>query len=234
MIFKDRKHAGHALAKMLAKKAGRNAIVVALPKGGIEVGIEVAKTLKLDFDFLCVKKIGLPFDSEIGIGAIAEGGATYENFVISRDLNVTPREFAEWKQATEYKLEVERKHLRAAYKKRDWTGKTIILVDDGLATGATANAAILQLKKENVKNIILAIPVAPPEVISHLKQEFRHVEIVCISMPINFMAVAQFYESFGQIEWEHALDMFEELDKKSKTAAAKKRKKSPAKRPDLV
>ncbi|HEX9483011.1 MAG TPA: phosphoribosyltransferase [Gemmatimonadaceae bacterium] len=195
--FRNRRDAGQRLAKDLASYARRDdVLVLALPRGGVPVGAVVADTLELPLDVFVVRKLGLPGHEELAMGAIASGGVR----ILDRDLirlarvpaaeveRVTAREMAE--------LARRERLYRDGRSLPDPRGKTVILVDDGLATGSTMRAAVEALRLEGPSRIIVAVPVAAAETCNALRQVAD--EVVCSETPEPFMAVGSWYQDFSQ------------------------------------
>lgn len=204
MLFKERKEAGHRLAKALYEYADQpQTLVLALPRGGVVVGYEVAAALNLPLDIVCPRKISAPFNPELAIGAITETGEC----IVSKDL-VQMLEVSEAyieRACAREKEEAARRiaHYRQKRAPRQLKGKTVILIDDGLATGSTMRAAIQTCKAEGAAYLIVAVPVAPAETIEKIKQEVDRV--VCLSTPSPFQAVGQFYNHFDQTSDEEVI-----------------------------
>ena len=195
--FADRRDAGRQLAKALAHYAGeKGLLVLALPRGGVPVGYEVAKALGADLDILLVRKLGTPGQPELAMGAIASGGIEVINPRIVQALGISERQIQE--VAREEYAELQRRE--AAYRGDrpfpEIAGRTVILVDDGLATGASMKAAIQALKTLEPGKIVVAVPVAPPDTLSSLESEVD--EVVALMAPPAFAAVGQWYIDFGQ------------------------------------
>jgi putative phosphoribosyl transferase len=198
-IFRDRKDAGQFLAKRLTKYRNRDdVIVLALPRGGVPVAYEVAKALNAPLDIFLVRKLGVPGFEEYALGAIGSGGIRVLNETLVSQLNiplklvdeVTAREFTE--------LERQERLYRGARNPLDVTGQTVIIVDDGMATGSTMRAAVMALRKKGPKKIVIAVPVGEREVCNSLKHEVDTVAI-CAMMPEPFNAIDVFYRNFAQV-----------------------------------
>lgn len=197
-MFKDRTDAGQRLAKALSKyKNQKDAIVIGLPRGGVTVAYEIARDLHLPLDIIAVAKLGAPHNPELAIGAIAADEVLLDQDMID-SLGVSEKYLQE--EIAKKKKEVERRLLAFRGKKPDlsFTGKIVILVDDGMATGSTMEAAQHAISKKNPKKIIIAVPVAPPETLKKFSGKVD--EIVCLLSPDDMMAVGQFYGSFEQVE----------------------------------
>jgi len=196
-MFRDRKDAGARLAENLKEYAGRQGVIVlALPRGGVVVGAEVANLLKAPLDVLIVRKIGHPWEQELAAGAIAETGAIVYNDEIAGGYGVT-REYLE-EETERQRGEIRRRQelYRNGKRLANLAGRTVLLVDDGVATGATMKAAIEALKQEPIGKLIVAIPVAPKETAAELRSMADG--FVCLDTPVDFMAVGSYYADFRQ------------------------------------
>lgn len=196
MIFNDRIDAGKQLAKRLLHYKD-NAVVVAIPRGGIVTGKQIADELNAELDIVIPRKIGAPGNPELAIGAIAGKEGVLLNMEIINELRVSDEYIK--KVILEERKEIERREssYRQGKRKIRLEGKNCILVDDGLATGFTARAAIAELKTNKPSRIILAIPVAPKQTIKDLEKEVD--EIACVHVPDFFFAISQFYYNFEQV-----------------------------------
>ena len=195
-MFKDRADAGNQLAKKLMKYKGKkDAIILGIPRGGVEIGFQIAKILKLPLDVIVTKKIGCPGNEEYAIGAVGPGK---EYILNDWQSSGAGEDYIEEETERLGKLIEERYRLYKRTKKfPQIKNKTIILVDDGIATGNTAKLSILILKKQKPKKIILAIPVAPKDSIKMMEKYAD--EVICLSTPTSFFAIGQFYENFAQV-----------------------------------
>jgi len=209
VIFKDRTDAGRLLAEKLAGRIGKDGVVLAIPRGGVVVGAELARKLGLKLDLIIPRKIGSPQNPEVALGAIAQDGAAILDRRLIELLGVTD---AELKEIMTYELEEIKRRMslyRGSANHRNYTGKQIVVVDDGIATGYTMLAALRSARNLRPRELILAIPVAPPETLEILKKEVEH--SVCLLTPANFYAVGQFYESFDQTDDEEVVKILKEL-----------------------
>lgn len=203
MIFKDRQQAGELLLEKLKKYQSQNPIVVALPRGGVEVGFAVAKGLHCPLEVALSKKVALPVNPEYGIGAVSENGTSVINQQSVNDYGVVSQidELVALK-SQEIK---ERAKLFRSGKSLDYLqGRVVILIDDGLATGVTAKAAIKFLKSLRPKKLILALPVAASD--SVLELEHQVDELVIVAMAEYLTSIGAFYQHFDQVEDKQVLD----------------------------
>ncbi len=197
MIFKERRDAGHRLAKALSEfEAKPQTIILALPRGGVVVGYEVAAALNLPLDIICPRKIGAPFSPELAIGAVTETGESILSDDLIKILGVSETYIRD--AIVQEKEEAIRRlaYYRQKRPPRVLKGKTVILVDDGIATGSTMRAAIKMCRTEGVHRLVLAVPVAPPDTLKRIKQEVD--QVICLLAPSSFQAVGQFYSHFDQ------------------------------------
>jgi putative phosphoribosyl transferase len=195
-LFRDRQDAGRRLAEKLRGYAGTAAVVLALPRGGVPVAAEVAARLDLPLDVFIVRKLGVPGYAELAMGAIASGGVRVLNEDVVRDLGIPEQAIDKVAQAEA--AEVARREIayRGARPPQDVGGRTVILVDDGLATGATMRAAVEALRARRAARIVVAVPVGAPETCSMLAAEAD--EVICAMTPEPFLAVGYWYENFDQ------------------------------------
>ena len=196
MMFQDRRHAGRVLAQVI--KASRDwvdAIVLGLPRGGVPVAIEVAHELSLPLDILVVRKLGVPGQEELAMGAIASGGTVVINRIVVHELGISLETIEE--VAEQEKLEIERRELAYRHGRLPARieGRTAILIDDGLATGSSMRAAARSLRPR-VRQVIVAVPVAAESICSELRSEVD--QIICATTPQQFFAVGMFYRNFAQ------------------------------------
>ncbi len=208
-IFKDRTDAGRVLARELSHLEGReNMVVLALPRGGVPVGFEVAKKLDAPLDVFIVRKLGVPGHEELAMGAIASGGVIVLNEEVIWRLNI-PRQIID-EVIQEERRELERRELayRDGRTPIDVRGKIAILVDDGLATGASMKAAVQSLKAREPDRIIVAVPVAAPEICASFRELVDMVE--CVETPEPFFGVGAWYEDFSQTSDEEVRNLLEQ------------------------
>jgi putative phosphoribosyl transferase len=195
--FKDRSEAGKYLAsRLLNYRNAEETLILALPRGGVVIGFEVAKELLLPLDVLVVRKLGVPGHEELAMGAIATGGIRLLNEALLHGLALPPKTILQVEQREERELARREREYRGDRPACDVEGKTVILVDDGIATGSTIQAAILSLRQRGVGRLVVAAPVAPPSVVELLRKHSD--EVVCIMTPENFGGVGAWYDDFSQ------------------------------------
>jgi len=209
--FKNREEAGRKLAERLLEWREKNPLVLAIPRGGVAVGYEIAKALKAPLDIIIPRKIGAPGNPELAIGAVTEDGT----LVLNDDLVVAFRVSGDYVEVVRKREIEEIKRRRKAYlgdtPLRSLRDKTVILVDDGIATGATVRAAVESIRRQEPRVVVVAAPVAPPETVRALEGEVD--EVVCLVVFEPFFAIGQFYEDFSQVSDEEVI----ELLKRSRT-----------------
>lgn len=198
MRFKDRHEAGIRLAEQLKNyKNSKNVTVLAIPRGGVEIGHEIAKFLNVKLDIIVTKKIGLPDDEEFAIGSVCPDKKVMLNEETIRIYNVHEGYINNMTKEIGREIERRYKAYKGKYKLQNLKDEIVILTDDGIATGFTAKAAINYIKSQNPKKIILAVPVAPADFAREIKKEVD--EFVCLHSTSQFYSISQFYESFPQL-----------------------------------
>lgn len=204
--FRDRMEAGQLLAEKLASyKERRNAYVFALPRGGVPVAYQVARALHLPLDIFTVRKLGAPGQPELALGAIASGGVRVLNQEIVDALAIPKAEIDAISEKEQQELNRQEQFYRGNRSPLDPRGGTIILVDDGLATGASMRAAVKALKERGCAGIVVAVPIAASETCESLESEVD--EIVCARTPEPFEAVGLWYEDFSQTSDQEVRDL---------------------------
>ncbi len=206
-MFSDRRQAGHLLASALAHLSEEHPSILALPRGGVPVAAEVATALQAPLDVLVVRKIGAPFNLELGVGALVLLG---EPQVVWNYALMARLELTEDRLAGEVAIQlIEARRRLWAYRggrtALEVAGRTVILVDDGLATGISARAALQALRRVHPSRLVLAVPVGPAGTLAGLGKEAD--EIVCLEEPAGFSAVGQFYSDFGQTSDEEVVSL---------------------------
>ena len=200
MIYKDRSHAGRALAPHLSAYGGRQDVVVlGLPRGGIPVAAEVADALGVPLDVIVVRKLGMPGNEEVAMGAVASGGVRMLHADLVRQVQAKdPSAVERATERAQHELERLEGFYRGDQPGSSVTGRIAILVDDGMATGASMEAAVTAIQSLHPSRLVVAIPVAPPETCARLQHKVD--ELVCPMRPLPFWAVGDFYEWFEPVE----------------------------------
>lgn len=196
MSFSDRADAGRRLAERLRHLEGRDVVVLGLPRGGVPVAVEVARALGAPLDVLVVRKLGVPFQPELAMGAMGEGDALVLDDRVVRWAQVSEAELAEIEQRARAEIERRATRFRGDRAPIPLTGRTVVIVDDGIATGSTARAACQVARARGAERIVLATPVCSPEAVERLRGEVD--ELVYLEAPEWFFAVGQFYADFRQ------------------------------------
>lgn len=203
--FRDRVDAGHQLAAMLQTYAPEAPIVLALPRGGVPVGYEVARALAAPLDVWVVRKVGVPWYPELGVGAVAEGGYIHLSPEIVAEAGLTKAELDAVVQEKRAEVEARVRRFRGERPVPVLRDRTVILVDDGIATGGTVRAALRAIKAAKPKKLVLAVPVASPDIIESLALEVDHV--VCLLAPENLYAIGFWYEDFRQVSDDEVAEL---------------------------
>jgi putative phosphoribosyl transferase len=204
--FANRAQAGEELASKLRAYAGRSdVLVLALPRGGVPVAYEVARALHAPLDVFTVRKLGVPGYEELAMGAIATGGVRVLNHEVTSQLDLSEWLIDTVARREQEELERRERLYRGERAPPDVQGRTVILVDDGLATGSTMRAAAIALKKKRPAKLIIAVPVAAPETCAELRTEVD--EVVCAVTPEPFVAVGTWYSDFSQTSDEEVREL---------------------------
>jgi len=203
--FSDRADAGKRLVEALADFRGKDAAVLAIPRGGVVVGYEIATALMLPLDVIVPRKLGSPDNPELAIGAIAEDGSRVLDNQLVVYLDV-PDSYIEAESERQRREIARRMNVyREGVEPIDLEGKDVIIVDDGIATGSTMKAALLSVRNRRAKSVTVAVPVGSPQTITELKRLADRV--VCLYTPEYFQAIGQFYEDFSQTSDEEVIRM---------------------------
>ncbi len=204
--FRDRSEAGELLAERLCEYENRpETLVLALPRGGVPVGFEIATRLHLPLDVFVVRKLGVPGQRELAMGAIASGGVRVLNENVLRAMPYAAGAVAEVTEQEAREVERRERDYRQERPARDVEGRVVILVDDGLATGATMLAAIAALRQKDPAKIVVAVPVCPPDTLAEIERAAD--ETVALFAPDWFRGVGQFYDDFAQVSDETVRDL---------------------------
>jgi putative phosphoribosyl transferase len=216
--FRNRTEAGQLLARKLRRYADRpDVIVLALPRGGVPVAYEVAKALRLALDVFLVRKLGVPGQEELAMGAIATGGIRVLNDDVVRALKILPRVIDSVAAQEAQELERRERLYREDRPAPEVTGRTVILVDDGLATGSSMRAAVAALHQKNPRRIVVAVPIAALATCREFEAEVE--EIVCYETPEPFYSVGLWYEDFSQTTDEEIRQLLERATKQPSPAS---------------
>lgn len=224
MPFIDRTDAGRQLADALASYKTKNPVVLALPRGGVPVAAEIAKTLAAPLDLILVRKIGVPFQPELAMGAVVDGPApvVVRNEDVITLSGVSETEFAAIRDRELAEIERRRKAYLGNRPHPELAARTVIVVDDGIATGATIRAALHAVRARKPSKLVLAVPVAPTDTLRELRAEAD--ETVCLEDYENFGAIGFFYSDFRQVSDEEVIDLLDrhpiKQQKQLKTAAS--------------
>jgi putative phosphoribosyl transferase len=212
MMFRDRREAGRLLAEKLGYLKDRRPVVLALPRGGVPVGLEIARALGAPLDLTFVRKLGAPGQEELAVGAIADGSEpeTITDEALASAVGIRNAELASKKDSALEEIERRRKEYLGERPRVPLAGRTVIVVDDGIATGATMTAAIRVTRKQRPSRVVVAVPVAPPDVPRRLREEAD--DVVCLYAPVEFLAVGQFYRQFEQLSDQEVVALLAEAD----------------------
>lgn len=204
-LFSDRTEAGALLAQRLLNYRGRHALVLALPRGGVPVAHEIAGRLRAELDVLVARKLGAPGQEELAIGAVTADGTRFLNEELLRTLAITPDYLAAITERERVNAQRREQRLRAGLPRLDVEGRIVILVDDGLATGATMRAAISSLRRFDAGKLIVAVPVGAADSCAAVDAEVD--ELVCLHRPTPFYSVGMYYRAFGQTSDEEVIEI---------------------------
>ncbi|HVM78624.1 MAG TPA: phosphoribosyltransferase [Stellaceae bacterium] len=224
MVFRDRQEAGRLLAERLAGLRESLPVVLGLPRGGVPVAFEIAQALRAPLDVLLVRKIGVPWQPELALGAISDGEEP-ELFIdeqLKTLLEIDEEYIADARKRAIAEIERRRTEFRAGQPAIDVSGRVAIVVDDGIATGATTRVALRALRRRKPSRVILAVPVAPPDSLAGLRSEAD--EIVCLEKPEDMGAVGLYYRDFRQTTDQEVTDLLARARRDLAGAPAPERK----------
>ncbi len=205
--FTDRTDAGEQLAMALREQEVDADIALAIPRGGLPLGRAVADALDIPLDIVVAKKIGAPGNPEYAIGAVASDGSVWRNETAFRGTSTDEDYFQEMREKEAANARQKTDRYRGDRSEPDLTDQTVVVVDDGVATGSTVRACLKHLQNTDAERIVLAVPVGPPSTINELQDEAD--EVVCLETPSGFRGVGQFYENFAQVSDEEAMKYLE-------------------------
>jgi putative phosphoribosyl transferase len=207
-LFHDRTEAGQVLADLLREYAGRkDVLILALPRGGVPVAFEVAQALDAPLDIFVVRKLGLPSNEELAMGALASGNIRVLNDEVVQSFGISERTIEAVAEKEQVELERRERLYRGDSDLPSIRGKTVLLVDDGVATGSTMRAAVAAIRGQHPAQIIVAVPVAPPSTCDTLRTEAD--QVVCVATPEPFYAVGQWYRVFDQTTDRQVRELYE-------------------------
>jgi len=207
MGFRNRSDAGHRLADRLQFLRGEDVVVLGLPRGGVPVAAEVARALGAPLDVILVRKLGVPAQPELGLGAIGESGARVINPDVVRYAHVSETQIAEVEQKERAELQRRALRFRGDAPHESLAGRIAVIVDDGIATGSTARAACQVARALGAAAVVLAVPVAPPSADRALRGDAD--EVICLEMPDHFQAIGEWYEDFAQTSDEEVVALLQ-------------------------
>ncbi|MGA3290618.1 MAG: phosphoribosyltransferase [Candidatus Bathyarchaeia archaeon] len=216
--FADRIDSGKRLALALPNFAGKNAIVLAIPRGGVVVGYEIAKALNLPLDVIIPRKIGAPDNPELAIGAMTEDGTIILDEELIAFLGVPPDYIKEESERQKNEIDRRLKFYRQNEPYPNLGGHDVIIVDDGIATGSTMKAALASVKSRGAKTVTVAVPVGPPSTIKELKKQAD--KVVCLYTPEYFQALGQFYKDFSQTTDDEVIQLLKQSKQKNRQKPA--------------
>jgi putative phosphoribosyl transferase len=214
-VFRDRRHAGAVLGELVRAHVspdGGRVVVLGIPRGGVVVAAQVARALGAELDLAVPRKLRAPHNPELAVGAVAEDGSVYVDERVASSLRV-PSDYLQ--QEVAQQLEEIRRRVQAYRQGRppvELAGRTVVLVDDGVATGSTMIAAVRSARRRGAARVVVAVPVAPPEAVRRLREE--GCEVLCVREDPLFVAVGQFYEDFTQVSDAEVRGLLEEFWRK--------------------
>ena len=204
--FEDRRDAGRRLAEALAPLVGQDALVLALPRGGVPVAAEVADALGAELDVLVARKLGAPMQPELGLGAVAPGVRVVDDALVAQ-LRVREEDLARVEREERREMERRLARYRGGRPPPRVERRVVVVVDDGVATGGTARAALRSVRRQGPARLVFAVPVGPPETLASLRDEAD--EVVAVLAPEGFRAVGLWYDRFDQTSDEEVLDVLD-------------------------
>ena len=212
--FRNRIEAGQLLVKELLDLKGQNAVVLGVPRGGIVIAEVVARGIDADLDVVLSRKLGAPGQSELAVGALAENGDVFLNERVVDGLSVSDSYIEQEKARQTIEIQRRSRLIRSVLPRVSLQGRIVVVTDDGVATGATLQAAVWAINDENPQKIIAAIPVASAEAVERLAEDVD--EIVCLRLPEDFMAVGQFFNEFNQVTDDEVVSILrQEVERKA-------------------
>jgi len=218
MSFTDRSDAGRRLASQLLHLRGEDVVVLGLPRGGVPVAAEVARALNAPLDVIVVRKLGVPFQPELGMGAIGEGDVRIVNPEVVAITHVTDAEIAAVEKRERAELDRRARRFRGDRRRTPLPGRTAVIIDDGIATGSTARAACQVAKAQGAARVVMAAPVAPPSACAALAADAD--EVICLETPRHFMAIGEWYQDFSQTSDAEVISLLRAAEEEGPPAEA--------------
>jgi putative phosphoribosyl transferase len=204
-MFRDREDAAHQLAERLAGRTLRDPIVLGIPRGGLVLGAVLARELKADLDVTLAQKLGVPGQPELALGAVGEDGQVHLNPEVRIRLDLPPDYLSRERKAHMAEIALRKDAYRAVRPAAALAGRSVVLTDDGIATGATMIAALRVIRAQQPQEVIVAVPVGSPERVEEVR---RHCdEMVCLRRPAQFHAISQYFADFRQVSEDEVLDI---------------------------
>ncbi len=216
--FRDRQEAGRLLAQELIGLRGKRAVILGIPRGGIVVARELAQVLDADLDIVLSRKLRTPGQPELAMGSVAEDGYIFLNDLVVREIGVSKDAIQGEKELQMAEIARRSEMIRKILPKVPLKGRDVIVTDDGVATGATFQAALWSVRQEEPQKLIAAIPVGPDDTLMKLSEDAD--ELICLRSPPFFAAVGQFYQRFSQVEDEDVLEIMKEEQKRKMSRTA--------------
>jgi putative phosphoribosyl transferase len=218
MSFLDRSDAGRRLANRMLDLRGEDVVVLALPRGGVPVAAEVARALGAPLDVIVVRKLGVPVQPELGMGAIGEGDVRIINPEVVAITHVTDAEIAAVERRERAELDRRARRFRGDRPRTPLTGRTAVIIDDGIATGSTARAACQVARAQGAARVVLAVPVAPPSACTALAADAD--EVICLETPGHFLAIGEWYQDFSQTSDREVVSLLQRAAERGPAGAA--------------
>jgi putative phosphoribosyl transferase len=207
-MFRDRVHAGRLLTDVLQELRGQKTVILGIPRGGMVIAREMARGLDADLDLVLSRKLRTPGQQELAMGSLSEDGNIFLNDLVVRELGITSRYIEQEKEFQMTEIKRRRQLFRKVLPKTQLNGRVVVVTDDGIATGATMQAALWAVRQEKPCTLVVAVPVATAEALEKVSQSAD--KAICLRQPSNFLAVGQFYERFAQVEDGNVLKIMEE------------------------
>jgi len=217
-LFRDREDAGRKLARALAEFAGKHVVVLGMPRGGVVVAREVAAALDAQLDIVVTRKIGAPGEPEFALGAVTQEGDVIVDRQAAESMGTTAEYLLEEARRKKSEVDNRLRSLRGDMPYPDLAGRTVIIVDDGMATGNSMRAAAQSVRKRGPKEVVVAVPVAPSETVARITREGT--PVVCLEQPRFFFAIGQFYSDFEQVEDQEVRRLLESAWEKRRPKSA--------------